>query len=865
VILLERSTFLETFAGFLREASAGRGALVFLGGEAGVGKTALVEAFCLTAQRTARVALGACDSLSAPRPLGPLVDAAGALGLEGTMGRETARTEVFRALLARLSVGSSPTLLVFEDVHWADEATLDVLRFLGRRVGGTRALVIATYRDDETGPSHPLRVLLGDLATAASVRRVALPPLSEGAVAVLADGSGLDPKALFKQTAGNPFFVTEIVSSGLAGIPPTVRDAVLARAARLSARARSVLDAAAVIGSRFEADVLTGVMGSDAEALEEGLSLGVLRADGALIAFRHELGRQSLLEALSPPRALDLHRRVLAALRALPPDPDRLARLAHHAEAAGDGAAVLEYAPEAARLAARLHAHREAAAQYARAIRFSKPLDPLEKARLLVAYADEAAHVDQAARGIEAREEAIAIFRERGEQVREGAQLALLAVGLIRSGRNADAEAASLTSIQILEALPPGPALASAYATQTALRMLNRDANESLVWGEKSLVLARAHGSEIDEACALNSMGTVMLLAGNERGRDYLEASIQQSQAVGFDNGVALGYANLGSGLGECYRLEDAQRCLDAGISFSDEHDLDQIRGYMVAWRALARLHLGCWTEAALDARSVVNRATSMTIARIMALVALGRLRARRGDPEVWAALDEALELAAPTGQLQRLGPVRAARAEAAWLEGHPERALEEARAAYDLALEHAHPWFVGELAYWRWKLGDLKEPPEGVARPFALQIGGQCLEAAEAWRGLNCPYEAARALSESDDEAALKHALAELERLGARPMAQWVSRRLRDLGIKGIPRGPRPSTKTNRAGLTHRELEVLHLLTEGQRDKQIARGLHLSEKTVGHHVSAILAKLGKKSRAEAVHEALRLGIPSPN
>lgn len=248
--LLERSGFLETLSGFLLEASAGRGGLVFLGGEAGVGKTALVEAFRDTVPDTVQVAVGACDSLSAPRPLGPLADMADTLGLEGRLGPQTERTEVFQAILALLNTPASPRLLVFEDVHWADEATLDLLRFLGRRLGSTRALLIATYRDEEVGSQHPLRTVLGDLATSGAVRRMALTPLSQSAVRRLAEGSALDAERLHYQTGGNPFFVTEILAAGSETIPVTVRDAVLARVSRLAPAGRAVLEAASIVGTR---------------------------------------------------------------------------------------------------------------------------------------------------------------------------------------------------------------------------------------------------------------------------------------------------------------------------------------------------------------------------------------------------------------------------------------------------------------------------------------------------------------------------------------------------------------------------------------------------------------------------------------
>jgi DNA-binding CsgD family transcriptional regulator len=361
---------------------------------------------------------------------------------------------------------------------------------------------------------------------------------------------------------------------------------------------------------------------------------------------------------------------------------------------------------------------------------------------------------------------------------------------------------------------------------------------------------------------AYNTLGTSLILSTDpEQGATLLERSLKLAQEAGLDGRVASAYVNLGSGSGEMYRFSQADHALTEGIAFCQERDLDAGRLYMEAWQALTHGYQGRWPEATSAASSVLRHPTAATISRIMALLALGRVRARRGDPEIWSVLDEALEWAGQTATLQRLGPVQAARAEAAWLAGHPERTLLEAQATYELALDHQHPWFVAELAYWQWKAGALVTLPTCAAQPYALQLRGEWAAAAEAWSALNCPYEAARALSESGNEGALKEALDVFERLGARPMAQWVHRQLRDLGIQGIPRGPRLSTRTNPVGLTLRELEVLGLLTASQSDKQIARQLNLSAKTVGHHVSAILGKLGKKSRAEAASEALRLQI----
>ena len=347
--LLERGTQLDELESLLERAASDEGHLVLLGGEAGVGKTALVQHICKRARGRARVLLGACDALSTPRPLGPLLDVAAEVGgdLARFLAEDVPRHTLFRAALDALTADRT-TLFVIEDAHWADEVTLDLMRFLGRRIGGTLSLVLITYRDDEVGPAHPLRIVIGDLATAPRVHRIGLAPLSSAAVGTLAAGSGMDPVALHRRTGGNPFFVTEVLAGGEHGIPATVQDAVLARVARRSLAARSVLDAAAVVGARVEPWLLDEVVGADADAVDECLAAGVLRPERGLLAFRHELARDAVLTAIPQRRRRRLHAAVLAALQADPVGDDDLARLAHHAEAAGDRDAVLHYAPAAA-------------------------------------------------------------------------------------------------------------------------------------------------------------------------------------------------------------------------------------------------------------------------------------------------------------------------------------------------------------------------------------------------------------------------------------------------------------------------------------------------------------------------------------
>jgi DNA-binding CsgD family transcriptional regulator len=868
--LLERDSALDALGDWFAEARAGRGRLVLVGGEAGVGKTTLVEEFALRHRQAARVLRGACDPLTTPRPLGPLADVAPALGgrLDQLLRDEAPREVLFSALLDRLRDTRGATVLVVEDVHWADEATLDLLRFLARRLGPAPTLLVVTYRDDELDPQHPVRLLAGDLASSALARRLRLSPLSRQAVAVLAGPHEVDPDALYQTTGGNPFFVTEVLAAGDEAIPATVVDAVLARAARLSPAARRVLDAAAVVTPPVETWLLAEAAGAEPAHLDECVAAGMLQAQAAGgVGFRHELARLAVERALLPGRRADLHGRALAAMLARPGAAADPARLAHHADGAGDGPAVLAHAPVAARRAAALGAHREAAAQYARALRFAGGLDPAAVADLLERHSYECYLTDQLADAVASREQALGCWRALRDRRKEGDALRWLSRLAWFQGRNADAERAGRRAVELLEALAPGPELAMAYSNLSQLGMLAGDTDRAVAWGRRAIGLAEQLGQTETLVHALNNVGTAEWRASRPGGLPTLERSLALARAHGLEEHVARAYVNLAWQALDQRDNQLASRYRDEGIRYCTEHDLDIWRLYLLAAQARADFEQGRWHEATRTVEVVLRDPRTAPVSRIIALAVLGRVRARRGDPGVWPPLDEALELATGTGELQRLGPVAAARAEVAWLEGDPAAARAVVEDALDLTDRTDElAWLARELAFWLWRLGGPHRPstrglPDGVAEPFALQMAGAFDAAAARWRALGCPYEAADALADSDQEPQLREALTELERLGARPRAAAVARKLRELGVRGLPRGPRRATRANPANLTAREAEVLALLTEGLRNADIARRLFVSPKTVDHHVSAILAKLGVRTRGEAARAAARLGI----
>jgi len=461
--------------------------------------------------------------------------------------------------------------------------------------------------------------------------------------------------------------------------------------------------------------------------------------------------------------------------------------------------------------------------------------------------------------------------RANAARDREAHHLRSLATSLVVAGRNSEAEQAIEASRAIVEGTPETLLHAAIYSTMSLVRMLNRDTAEAVIWGERALTLADAMGESRTVVAALNAMGGALLTAGDEqRGPDLLLRGLSRATTPGC---TSMTLTNLGSGYGEIHRFELAERYLLEAIDHATEHDIHGLLSYNLAWLALTRVAQGRWNEATALTSQVLRTPYAIAISRIMAAISLGRVRARRGDPEFRAPLEEALALAAPTRTLQRLAPVHAARAEAAWLAGDRNATLVEARAAFDLAVSHQHEWFTGELAYWQLLAGSQPTGHFEMAEPYRLQCSGDWRGAFAAWQARACPYEAARALSASRDEADLRQALEMFDQLGARPAAAAVTRTLREFGARGIPRGPRPTSRANPAGLTNREVEIVPLLAAGKRNSEIAENLFLSPKTVDHHVGSILTKLSVRSRGEvaaaAEHHGLliqddQIGVPLP-
>ena len=856
--LLERHTQLEELARHLREAGASAGKVVFVSGEAGAGKSVLVEQFAQQAARAALALWGHCDALETSRVLGPVNEVLSGLSALPAAARESdrSRERLFSHLLERLSPPHPLSIVVLEDLHWGDEATLDFVRFLGRRIQHTRCLLIGTYRDDELAQTHPLRAVLGDL-TGQHTARLHVPPFSRSAVEQLAQGTRHDPQKVYQLTGGNPFFVRELLSAPANRVPESVRDAVLARLMQCSGPAREVTELVCLLPGRTEPWLSCTILGDFGPGADEAVAHGLLRYENQSLAFRHELGRLAVEGTIPRARARALHQRILRSLIEHGAD---LAQLMHHALRAQDVKALLEYAPRAAQQAARAGAHREAAAHLATALRHLDSLNALERARLYESHATQCHMTNQVDASLASATQALTLWQKLGDVAAQARVLLLLSQQYYKSGQKAPADRQVSAAITLLEGLPVTPDLAMAYSVRSQRAMTSHDTEEALRFGRRALELAARFADHSVRTHALNNIGSALLNSGDAGGLAQLEQSLAVALEHGLQEHAGRAYANLASIAVREHLSDLAMRYLREGIEYCDVHEVQDCLSFIRAHGTQFELNSGQWDKAARLAQEMIEHHDLAIVQRVPALTVLALVRARRGDPGVDPPLDEAARLALPTGELQHISRVAAARAEVAWYHGDLQRVTEEAAIGLRAAAGHRDQWIQGELAYWGRRADPALDLPADVAEPYALMIAGDWEGAAAAWQRLKTPYERALALADGPKEA-LRESLAILGQLGAGPLTAIVRQRLRALGARGIPRGPRASTRGNPAGLTSREVQVLTLLVHGHTNAELAHRMHVSTKTVEHHVSSILEKLQVHSRTEAVTAAFGLGI----
>jgi len=850
-VILERKQELAMLAQLLDSLDSSGGRVVLVRGEAGIGKSALIAELMAEQEDQAHILLGTCDDLLTPQPLGPFWDMArNEPSVAGPL-QDGDRRGVLEAVLDLVSRELRPTILVLEDTQWADEATLDAIKFLGRRIMPTHGLLILTYRDGEVDTDHPLRQVIGELPPQ-NVVRMHLDHLSAGAVASMIGDRPFDLDEVMSLTGGNALFVGEVIASGIETVPSSVQDSVLARASKLSPDARRVLDLVSVSPGESERFLIDDILDPTPDQLTECERQGLLRAGGQALSFHHELSRRAIESSLSTPDRRLHNQRVLTAL-ADRADPSRLV---HHAREAEDVDSIIEFAPKAARAAMAIESHREAVAHFRTLEPYLDRIDEADRAAIVDDWAHSEFYLDNV-ESLDILARAIDLHRSRGDD-RALARALTFAVRLNEvSGRPEAAEASSVEAVRILESYPPGPDLAFAVGSRAWLALMQGDASRAAELAEEAISLAELVGDEQSIIQSLNTKGYVIYTRGDPSGFSLLEESRRRAEAGGYHFEETRALINMTSAAAD---LREVERTADLALRAGDTAARYENR----TLEAMARAHYaealewkGDWAAAEDIATEALG---SHPHVEVHAGWVLGRLQARRGRPEARATLSQTWALAERSGEIQNLGPAAAALAEHMWLTGEndPDR-IARLREVLEEGTRLLEAWAAGSLAFWLWELGELSEVPDGIAEPYRLVMEGKAGEAAVIWDSKKIPYERALALMHGDSEDKLE-ALEVLETLGATAVAVKLRQSLRDQGV-AVPRGKGRQTRSHGAGLTARQAEVLELLDEGLSNSEIADRLFVSPRTVEHHVSAVLAKLDSTTREEAVATAARQGL----
>lgn len=862
--MLERDRESRELLGASEAAAHGCGSVLLVSGEAGIGKTSLVRAFRDAVGRGVRVLVGACGDLMAPRALGALRDAAAGTGgpLEAALAEGASGEAVFAALSAELS-RSGPAVLIVEDVHWADDATLDALTYLAGRIRDLGAVLVLTFRDDELAARHPLQRFLGTLIRT-PVRRIPLPPLSPAAVAQLAAGAGRDPAALHAATGGNPFYVTEVLAATPGAVPETVADAVLARVRDLGDDCRTALEQLSVIPTHVGLRLAEDLLGDRLDALAEAEERGIVEVRDNGLAFRHELARRAIEGSLPALRRRTLDRAVVHALLAQR-DPNR-DRLLHHAVRAGDADTVAAHAPAAAREAARAGSHRQALAHFEAALRHPDRFTAAERAGLMDDYAWELYNAHRFASAVRAGQEAVRLYEPMNDPTALGEALVRLSRHHYMLGETDAANAAVDRAVRVLAAheCPLGrtQALSFALTHQGALLALaGHSERAEAVLGQARHLAARAERRDLVSLC-LNYLGVARADLGEPdlalgRIRDGLATALRD----GSYESAARAYTNLAELLYRFGDLTALDRCVAEGLAFTRECGFWSHAYNLEVHRCLSLMRRGDTPSAEQGLRALVEGVDDPGMLYVYSVPPHARLLARRGEPEAEELLTEAWQRALRQRSLPGLAYAGIACAEWAWLAGRPETAAAVRDELLPTLDRSGREPFRAELLWYTARSGLPVEPFEGCPEPYATALRGDWRTAAEGFAVAGAPYEQALELAESGEPGATLTAFRILDRLGATVAANLVRARLRTLGLRRVPRGPVPATRTHPAGLTARQSDVLKLLGEGRSNAQIAQALVLSVRTVEHHVAAILGKLGAASRHEATETARTAGL----
>jgi DNA-binding CsgD family transcriptional regulator len=861
--LIEREGFLKSLRTKFEDIAEGEGHCILLSGEAGIGKTSLVRAFCKEIKNNCIIYHGTCDALFTPRPLAPLYDIICQISndLWENSGEIADRAGLFIRVFHELDSQRRATLIVFEDIHWADEATLDFIKFLARRITRIPCLFILTYRDNEIHSHHPLRNVLGQLPSD-SFTSLHLTPLSRQAVEKMVGEKGYSREDVYAISGGNPFYVNEILASYSPGVPDNIKDSILSVFNQQNEKTKHVWRILSVLPTGFEIKYLEKMVPSYMAAVENSLDSKILILKEGLIFFKHELYRRTIEASLSPLLRVALNKKILDLFKDSFEKNQELERIIHHAKNANEYELVSHYAPRAATHAASVGAHIEASRLYLSAIEYYQGNNEDTLIQFYEAYSYECYLINRHKEAIIYIEKSLALCKKKNELEKIGNCFRFLSRLWWFDGNRKQAENFGEQAIEVLDKQPSSKAKAMACSNMSQLKSAMDQSGECIFWAEKAIAIAQEVGDTETLAHALNNMGSMLMLnqSSMQTGIELLQQSLEIALKNSYHEHVARVYTTLGSNGVTIKDYALAKKALEEGIQYCEERDLDSQKLYMLSFKSRLNLETGKWKEAYCIADDLIKIENLPHFIKIGALTVLATIKIRRGDQDALPLLLEARAKSFETMELQRIIPTFLALLEYEWITGKSYIETEALSRAINMMVQLGKFSKKSRFYFWLRKtrkdyllIKEKYEDYDGCCITMALK------EAA-LWEKWGCPYEQALALFEGS-VTDKKRAITIIHTLGADAIYKKMKMEMRIFGIKSIPRGIRKTTRSNSAHLTERELDVLQLLKEGLHNKEIADRLYISAKTVDHHISAILFKLDVNSRIKAVHEAIHLEI----
>jgi DNA-binding CsgD family transcriptional regulator/tetratricopeptide (TPR) repeat protein len=868
MVLLERKTALDKLEMLWLNAANGLGKVLLVAGEAGVGRTSLVQLFGERIQSAGACFVGSCEPLITPRPLGPLYDIAPLLGKAFTQSIRDNENHsiVFARLLEELTKFERPIYFVIEDAHWADPGTLDLIQYLGRRVRSLPILFVLTYRTCELPVSHPLRTALGALLRDYT-ERIDLLPLSRESVTELAQIHSVRTDLLFELTQGNPFYLNEVLNTPGDTLPETVTRFVSAKLSSLPVAARQLCELISTIPNEAELSVISQiefgteykVNGGDPDLVESCVACGLVVVTAAGLKFRHEIARRAVESSLSALKRKSWHRAMLEIMirdQTLPK-----ARLVHHAAQAGLGALVLELAPQAAQEAAAAGAHREACHHFATAIPFAKHSNLEVQAGLYEGWAYHGLmSTSMDGRFVEALKRAVTLWKEIGNVERVGYNLRMLSVLNWSLGRIEDSFACVTEAIAILQTIAPSPALAMAYSMRAQNHVATSNLDEAIVWGERALLVATQLDAPEAMVHSLCNLGTALMRAQNSGGEVMLKKSIALGETKGFHEHTGVAYISYAECLLRQCRLKDAEAICHAGLDYMRRQGALALSFSLMGLLAQIAAHTNRFDEAQNLSVKVLANTSLSPLVQWPALAATALQLNRLGHPDGPARLSELVALSQRIGLIHYQLYASLLLIETCWSAGDDERAKHTLGVALEQRGAEMSPWLVGQLACWNWRLTGLSTNDLKVSKPHELELSGDLNGAAHWWAEQGLLFEQGICLAHAGDKG-LVLAAEIFTSIQATPAVHKLRQLARKRKVQGVKRGHYGHAASNSFHLTARELIILRLVAKGLSDGEIAEKVARSKRTIQNHVGSLLNKVGAKNRLMLVSVVQRSGL----